>query len=143
MKFKSREISNQGVEPGVQRCDDLSDSTTTDLSNLASSASLMLIGGMLGSSSKLIERFVITRVLEPGAYGEVVLGLSVLALSTTLTALRLNQGIARYMSRFDDKSDVRGLWLTGLALGVSVSLLLTLFLLTNGRTVVALIFDPL
>ncbi|EMA38845.1 flippase [Halococcus hamelinensis] len=101
----------------------------------------MLVGGMLGSSSKLVERFVITRVLEPGAYGEVVLGLSVLALSTTLTALGLNQGIARYMSRFDEERDVRGLWLTGLVLGVSASLLLTAFLLTNGRTVVALVFD--
>ena len=119
----------------------MSKSTTTDLSSLASSASLMLVGGILGSSSKLVERIVITRVLDPGVYGEVALGLSVLALSTTLTVLGLNQGIARYMSRFDDERDVRGLWLTGLVLAVGVSLVFTTLLLLNGRTIVGLIYD--
>ena len=129
------------VKPSARRRGPLSESTTADLSNLVSSASLMLIGGILGSSSKLIERIVISRVLEPEIYGQVALGLSVLALSTTLTVLGLNQGVARYISRFDDNRDVRGFWLTGLIIAVGVSIVFTTILLINGRTIVGLIYD--
>ena len=115
--------------------------STTDLSALASSASLMLIGGIVGSSSKLVERIVITRALSPAVYGEVALGLSVLALSTTLALVGLNQGVARYISRFENTRDIRGAWLTGLGFSLAVAVVFVLVLLVNGPTIVGLLFE--
>lgn len=95
-----------------------------DLTRLFSSATLVLAGTALGSFSKLIERVVIARWLSKGAYGEVTLALAVMQFSVTLSLVGFNQGVPRFVSRYDSDADVRGVWLAGLLIALAVSLCL-------------------
>ncbi|WP_049898947.1 flippase [Halococcus agarilyticus] len=101
----------------------------------------MLVGGTLGSSSKLVERVVIARVLSQSAYGEVALGISVMSLSTTVALVGLDTGIARYMSRLKTSREVRGVWVTGLIISLVVSVVLAALLLVGGSWIVGLLFE--
>ncbi|WP_233553859.1 flippase [Halococcus sp. IIIV-5B] len=64
-----------------------------------------------------------------------------LALSTTLALLGLNPGVARYISRFEHISDVRGAWLTGLGLSLAVAAIFVFTLLSSGSTTIGLLFE--
>lgn len=113
----------------------------SDLSSLLSSASLVFVGGLLGSVSKLVEQVIVGRTLSVEAYGDASLGLSVLTFSVTLSMLGFAQGVPRYMARFDDEADVRGAWLTGLLVAGLASVVVTGVLYHNVETVAALFFD--
>lgn len=113
----------------------------TGLTGVVSSASLVLVGSLLGSSSKLIERVIIARLLPPGSYGQVSLGIAVMSLGLTLGIAGFDQGIPRFVSRFDDERDRRGTWLTGIALSGIITLVVTALLLFRLDWVTRTLFD--
>lgn len=113
----------------------------SDLSTLLSSAALVLIGGIVGSASKLVERVVIGRALSPTTYGEVSIGIAVLTFGATFSILGFSQGVPRYMARFDDDRDVRGAWLTGLLVAIPASLVLTGVLLWQAELIATHLFE--
>ncbi|WP_135536955.1 flippase [Halostella pelagica] len=113
----------------------------SDLSSLLSSATLVFFGSVLGSVSKLVERIFIARVLTTDAYGEVSLGIAVMSISVTVGLVGLDQGIARYVSRFEDDRDVRGVWITGLVIAITLALLLTAALVVFLDETHQLLFD--
>ena len=92
---------------------------SSELTTLLSSASLVIVGTLFASVSKLIERVIIGRTLAVDAYGEVSIGIAVLTVVSYVALLGFGQGVPRYMSRFDDEAHVRGAWLTGLVLAVT------------------------
>ncbi|MFC5970142.1 flippase [Halomarina salina] len=93
-----------------------------ELSSLLSSASLVVVGTVLGAIAKMVERIIIGRSLSLDAYGEVSIGLAILTMATTLSVLGFSQGIPRFMSRYDDTPAKRGVWVTGfvVTLGAAV-----------------------
>lgn len=95
-----------------------------DLSTLLTSATLVLVGQVLYSVSKLGERLIIGRFLSPDAYGDVSIALAVTMVASTIALLGLRQGVPRYISRFEDQRAVRGAWVTGLVIagGASVAM---------------------
>lgn len=101
------------------------------LSMLLSSAGIVVLGGLVGSGIIIGERIVIGQLLTPSAYGEVTVGLAVLTFSRTLSLIGFANGIPRYMSRFDDVADRRGIWLGGLVLTGCLSLLIASVLAFN------------
>lgn len=86
---------------------------TTDINTLISSGIFMLFAGSLGSFIVLIEQVVMGRLLSPDAYGTVSIAIALLSLFTTLALVGVNQGIPRFMARFDNECDERGAWLSG------------------------------
>jgi len=112
-----------------------------DLSTLLSSATLVLVGQIVYSASKLGERVVIARLLTPEAYGEVSIGLAVMSVVATVAMVGLRQGVPRYISRYDSERDVRGAWLTGIAIGGVVGIVLAAGLALGAEAVADLLFD--
>lgn len=112
-----------------------------DLSTLLSSATLVIVGQLFFSISKLGERIVIARLLTPEAYGEVSIGIAIMSITVTIALVGLRQGVPRYISRYDDQRDIRGAWLTGLLIGGAVGVALAAGLILGADTVVALLFD--
>jgi O-antigen/teichoic acid export membrane protein len=112
----------------------------SDVSKLLESTALVIVGVVLSSSGKLLERVVIGRLLSPEAYGEFNVALAVFTLGTTLGAAGFTQGVPRYMARFDELRDVRGAWLTGLTITTVVSLFITVTLLFGTDFVVPRFF---
>lgn len=112
-----------------------------DISKLVSSAGLVLAGGLLTSVLELVERIIIARALSVDAYGEVSLGIAVMTMGVTLGLAGFQQGIPRYMSRFDEERDIRGAWLTGLLIGVGLAVVFAGVIVFAGDTVVSLLFE--
>lgn len=111
------------------------------LSGLLSSATLVLTGGLLASFSKVLERIIIGRALSPGAYGEVSIGFALLSFGTTISLVGFSHGIPRYVSRYEEEADRRGVWLGAFVFTGAVSLLLASLLWWQQETVVATLFE--
>jgi len=103
-----------------------------DLSALALSAGLVLVGRLLSTFSKLAERIIIGRAFSPGTYGEVSIALAILSFAVTISLVGFNQGVPRYVARFDDGRDIRGTWFVGMVLAGGMSVLLALAIVLNG-----------
>lgn len=112
-----------------------------DLSILLSSATLVIVGQILYSVSKLVERIVIARFLTPDAYGEVNIGLALMTLAVTIGLIGFRQGVPRYMSRLDDQRDKRGVWVTGLAIAGTIGIALGGLFLFNVGPVAGVFFE--
>ena len=113
----------------------------SNLSRIASSASLMLFVGSLGSFSKLVERIIIGNALGADALGAVSIGISLLTLGMTAALVGFDKGVPRFMSRFDDDRDVRGAWLTGLLVAGIAGIAISAILLFNGEWVADLLLN--
>lgn len=93
----------------------------TELTSLLSSATLIVVGTILGALSKMVERIIIGRSVSLEAYGEVSIGMAVLTISAMFSILGFSQGIPRFMSRYDETEQKRGVWLTGISVALSVA----------------------
>ncbi|WP_224271142.1 flippase [Haloprofundus salinisoli] len=85
-----------------------------ELKSLLSSASLVIVGGLVGATGRLAERVIIGRVLSPADYGEVSIGLAMLTFVTTLSLVGFTQGVPRYLSRYESDEQRRGVWVSGI-----------------------------
>lgn len=113
----------------------------SDLRKLLSSAALVIVGGLLGSSARLIERLIVGNVLSPAAYGRVSIGLAILSIASTVSLVGFTQAIPRYMSRFDDPADVRGVWVTGLLVAGALSLVVSAAVFLNAPLIARVLSD--
>lgn len=100
------------------------DSREAELTSLLSGATLVFVGTVFGSISKLLERVIVGRALSLDAYGRVSVGIALLTVGSTVALFGLQQGVPRYMSRLEDAAHVRGTWLTGLVVGVGLGTVL-------------------
>lgn len=113
----------------------------SELSALLSSASLVAIGGLVGAGSRLAERVIVGRALSPEIYGELSIGIAVLTFATTMAQAGLNQGVPRFVSRYDDPAERRGAWVTGLAIACSLGVVVAAVLFVAGEGIVAVLFE--
>lgn len=113
----------------------------SELSALLSSASLVVVATIVGSVSKLVERVIVGRMLTLDAYGEVSIGFAAVTICSMFALLGFDQGIPRYMSRFETEQQVRGAWLTGLVIAAVTSVVLTGALYFNADFLAAQLFD--
>ncbi|MFB6140452.1 MAG: flippase [Halosimplex sp.] len=112
-----------------------------ELSALVVSAGLIFVGALMRSFSKLIERVIVGRSLSPSVYGEVSIGLAILSFAVTASLIGFNQGIPRYVSRFDDERDVRGIWIVGLAIAGALSVVLAVLVAFNVEFITGKFFE--
>lgn len=134
--------ASTGADESVDAAeDDPDEGEADDLSALLSSSVLVLLGVGLSSVATLAERVVIGRAFGLDVYGEVSLALAVMTVAVSVSMIGLNHGVPRYMSRFDDPADVRGVWLTGLGFSVGVGLAFAVALWFSVDSVVGLLFE--
>lgn len=112
-----------------------------ELSTLISSASIVVVGTVVGSVAKLVERVMVGRTLAVEAYGEVSIGLAMITVGTMFALLGFDQGIPRYMSRFERDRQRRGVWLTGLGLALVAAVGTAGILYFNADLLAGLLFE--
>ncbi len=113
----------------------------SELSALLSSATIVIVATVVGQVSKLVERVIVGRMLTLDAYGEVSIGFAAVTICSMFALLGFDQGIPRYMSRFETERQVRGAWLTGLVIAAVTSLVLTGVLYLNAAFLANRLFD--
>lgn len=112
-----------------------------ELSALLSSAALVATGGIVASVAKLGERVVIGRLLSPDAYGEVSIGLALLTFATTFAIAGCTQGVSRFVPRYTDPADRRGVWVSGLLVSGTLALAAAAVLFVGAEAVAARLFE--
>lgn len=112
-----------------------------ELSRLLSSTALIFAGVLLSSGATLVERAVIGRAFSVELYGEFSLGLTVMTLFTSVTLVGVTQGVTRYMSRFDDERDVRGVVWSGALIVFVVSSVVSAVIYLRIETITSLFFE--
>ncbi|WP_276246380.1 flippase [Haladaptatus sp. YSMS36] len=110
------------------------------LALLASSA-LVFLGVGLSSVSRFAERIIIARAFTPAVYGEVTLGLAIMSIGITIALVGLNHGMPRFVSRYDDDRDIRGVWLVGFCFSLLTSLVLAGLIFLNLDFITTYLFD--
>src|SRR5699024_1073675 len=113
-----------------------------DLSTLVSSASLVLVGTLFGAVSKLVEKVFLAHVLPQPAFDAFTKGFSMLMLGSTIALVGFDQGIPRFMSRFDDDRDVRGVWVSGIVIAGAVGIAMAAVLVLAADPLRDVVFDP-
>ena len=112
-----------------------------DLQSLVSGATLVVIGGVVASISKLVERIIIGRTLPPDIYGEVNIGIIIMTFATTIALFGYSHATTRYVSQFDDERDIRGVWVSSLLVPGLLGFLITGVLLWHHDLVLHWLFD--
>jgi len=113
----------------------------SDLSTLLSSSTLMIAGMAITSASTLVERIVVARLFSLDLYGQVTIGLAIMSITTGIAMAGLNDGVPRFISRYEDEMDIRGVWITGIGLSVVIATAFAAFLYLNIELVVQYLFD--
>lgn len=119
----------------------MTEAVDENISALLSSATLVAVGSLVYSGSTLLERVVIGHLLTPAAFGEASIGIAVVRLGATLSMLGFGQGVTRYISRFDDAVDRRGVWRSAVLVTGVATVGLTAVLYVNAADIAALLFE--
>jgi O-antigen/teichoic acid export membrane protein len=75
---------------------------------LFKSGALVFVGFVLESGIAFVAKVIVARELGRVNFGALSLGIAILTVASTVSLLGLNQGIGRYVPRYDDPRRVRG-----------------------------------
>ncbi|WP_265107814.1 oligosaccharide flippase family protein [Halosolutus halophilus] len=112
-----------------------------ELSALLSSATLVMLGGIMSSAANLAERVVIGRLLSPAAYGEVSIGIALLMFILMIALAGCTQGVSRFIPRYEAVEDRRGVWVSGLLVTTTLSLILGVTMFLVAEPIAARLFE--
>ena len=97
----------------------------TDIANLATGASISVLGKIAGRGIFALGQIVLARVLGPAAFGLYAIGWSILKVTQATVSLGLHNGVIQFGSRYreSDRASLRGVLFQSLALTLAASLL--------------------
>jgi len=100
---------------------------------LFKSGLLLFAGLVLELRISFAAKILIARLLGRPAYGVATIGITTLSFASTILLFGMNTGVGRYLPRFDDEADRKGIMASGLqvVIGFSVSCAVLLFILPN------------
>lgn len=116
----------------------------TDLNDifrkLFKSGGIIFVGYIFDLSISFFAKAAIARILGPVDYGDVYLGITVLTLASTLCLLGLQNGVARYLPRFDKDADKLGIFLSATYIVVPLSILVGVFVVITAPFIADVVF---
>lgn len=104
--------------------------TNSLIRRLFKSGVLLFVGLVLELGISFVSKVLMARLLGRPTYGVATIGITTLSFASTVLLLGMNTGIGRYLPRFADASDRKGVVASGLQIvvGISVSVGVVLFL---------------
>lgn len=97
--------------------------TDDSIRTLFKGGGVVLVGLVLQLGISFLSKLIIARELSVVDFGAIGLGTTVAALTSTLVLLGMQEGIGRFLPRFDDPADRRGVLLSGFTMTVPLGLL--------------------
>lgn len=94
---------------------------STQLKKLLTGGGVLFFGLVAELGISFLAKAVIARFLGAVDYGAVSLGVTTLGLLSTLTLLGLHTGVSRYLPRFDDAADRRGILLSAATVSIPIA----------------------
>lgn len=93
----------------------------SDSLSILKGSGVVFLGTVLELGISFIAKVVVARVLGSTDYGVVSIGITVLAISSTLVLLGFHTGVARYLPRYGSHEEKRGVMLSALQIFVPLS----------------------
>lgn len=104
---------------------------------------ILFLGLIVELGVSFLAKALIARFLGPSNYGAVSLGITMLTFLSTLSLLGLNSGVGRYLPRFKDESDRRGIVWSAFQIVVPVSTLVGVVIVISAGSIATHAFhDP-
>ncbi|WP_080506860.1 flippase [Halorubrum distributum] len=95
-------------------------SLNNTLRSLFSGGGILFIGLIIELGLSFLAKAIIARFLGAVDYGAVSLGVTMLGLLSTLSLLGLHTGVSRYLPRFEDDADRRGVLMSAATMALPV-----------------------
>lgn len=102
----------------------MTSSINDQFKKLFAGGSILFFGVVTELGISFLAKAVIARFLGAVNYGAVSLGVTTLGLLSTLSLLGLHSGVGRYLPRFDDLSDRRGILVAAATIALPISTLI-------------------
>lgn len=100
----------------------------------------LFLGLIVEMGVSFVAKVIIARVLGPVDFGAVSLGLTTLTLLSTITLLGLHAGIGRFLPRFEESGDRKGVILSALQIVVPVTVLTGIGVAVFSTTIASTLF---
>lgn len=100
---------------------------------LFKSGLLLFLGLVLELAISFLAKVLIARLLGPPAYGVATIGITTLSFASTILLLGMNTGVGRFLPRFEDDADRKGVIVSALQLvgAVSVAVAVVVFVFAD------------
>lgn len=111
----------------------MSDDQHSITRRLFKSGILLFVGLLLELAISFIAKVLIARLLGPTSYGVATIGITVLSFASTVFLFGMNSGLGRYLPRFDNSADRKGIVLSAveIVLFASISAAVVLFVFAD------------
>ncbi len=105
-----------------RRIDQMADHNDT-IRRLFKGGGLLLVGLIAQLGISFVGKLLIARGLSVSDYGGVAIGMTIASMTGTLVLLGLQEGVSRYMPRYDNPADKLGVVYSAFSIAVPVSML--------------------
>lgn len=121
----------------------MSQSLDGPFEKLFAGGGLLFFGLVVELGVSFLAKAVIARVLGPVNYGAVSLGVTMLGFLSTITLLGLHSGIGRYLPRFEDENDRRGVLVSAFQIALPIAIVTGLLVAALANPIATYLFkDP-
>lgn len=102
---------------------------------------ILLVGLVLQLGISFFGKLIIARELSIPDYGSVALGSTVAMTGAIIAQLGLHEGIGRYLPRYDDKAERRGVLISALSIAIPAALVVGMVLFVSAPILAMTVFD--
>lgn len=101
---------------------------------------ILFFGFIIELAISFLAKIIIARTLGPVNYGSIYLAMTILTLSSTLCLLGLQNGVARYLPRFDDEGDRRGVLVSAFQIALPIAIITSVFVFAFAPLIASVAF---
>lgn len=114
--------------------------TESSLSKIFKGGSILFVGLILELFLSFAGKLIIARFLGPIDYGSVTLGLAIMTFTMSFVMLGLNSGIGRYLPRYTDPADRRGVLVSGFRTALITAIVVSVAFVSLAPWIARLVF---
>lgn len=102
----------------------MAESSDSTFSRLFTSGGIVFVGMVFNLGLGFLARLVIARLLGTVSYGSVTIGIALLTTTSALVVVGMDTGIGRYLPRYDDSSQRRGVLVSAYQVVIPLSIMM-------------------
>ena len=119
----------------------MSEKSASRFNELFTGGGILFLGLATEMLISLFSKVIIARYLGKVDYGGIALGVTVVAMVSTLVLAGIHTGVARFLPRFDDSNDRKGIIWSALLIVGGLSIVAALILLVFADLIAKRVFD--
>lgn len=108
--------------------------------NLIKGGGIVFFGLFLELAISFIAKLIVARFLGPVNFGVISIGITTLTIFSAISLLGLNNGIGRYLPRYNDIEHRRGVILSSFQISIPISIIISFLILFFAESIATIFF---